>query len=57
VTRSDGERIADILDAAGELAEIVGRGRLSFDDDIAVRGRSNACWRSSAKRRTGSLTR
>jgi len=37
VSRSDDERIADILDAADELEVIVGRGRLAFDDDPILR--------------------
>ena len=37
MTRSDNERIADILDAVRELDEITGRGRSAFEDDVAVR--------------------
>jgi len=37
VTRSDDERIADIVEAAGQIAELVARGRGAFDRDVAVR--------------------
>jgi uncharacterized protein with HEPN domain len=37
VTRSDDERIGDILDAAAELADIVARGRAAFDTDPILR--------------------
>jgi uncharacterized protein with HEPN domain len=37
VTRSDDERVADILDAAAELAAIVGRGRAAFDAEPILR--------------------
>jgi uncharacterized protein with HEPN domain len=37
VTRGDDERIADILEAADQIALLVGRGREVFDCDVAVR--------------------
>jgi len=37
VTRSDDHRLADIQDAAGELALIVDRGREAFDHDQVLR--------------------
>ena len=37
MSRSDDERIADILDAADELAVIIERGRPSFDEDPILR--------------------
>jgi len=37
VTRSDDHRLADIRNAAGELALIVGRGRDAFDNDPVLR--------------------
>jgi predicted nucleotidyltransferase len=37
VTRSDDERIADISEAARQVADLVARGRAEFDRDIAVR--------------------
>jgi uncharacterized protein with HEPN domain len=37
VSRSDDERIADLLDAADELADIVNRGREAFDADAILR--------------------
>jgi uncharacterized protein with HEPN domain len=37
VSRSDGQRIADILDAATELAEIVARGKAAFLEDSILR--------------------
>ncbi len=37
MTRSDDHRLADIRDAAGELALIVGRGRDAFDNDPVLR--------------------
>jgi uncharacterized protein with HEPN domain len=37
VTRSDEERVADILDAADELAAVVGRGREAFGADPILR--------------------
>jgi uncharacterized protein with HEPN domain len=37
VTRSDDDRIADVVEAAGQVAELVARGRAAFDRDFAVR--------------------
>jgi uncharacterized protein with HEPN domain len=37
VSRSDEQRLADLLDAADELASIVDRGRESFDADPILR--------------------
>ena len=37
MSRSDDERVADILEATEQLAQLVGRGRPAFDADIAVR--------------------
>ena len=37
MTRSDEQRLADLLDAADELAGIVGRGRDAFDTDPILR--------------------
>jgi uncharacterized protein with HEPN domain len=37
VTRSDEQRLADLLDAADELAGIVARGREAFDADPILR--------------------
>lgn len=37
MTRGDEQRIADILDAAGELAMIRDRGKQAFDDDVLLR--------------------
>ena len=37
MTRSDDQRLADLLDAADELAAIVDRGRESFDADPILR--------------------
>jgi uncharacterized protein with HEPN domain len=33
VSRSDDERVADILEAAAEIAAVVGRGRVAWDAD------------------------
>jgi uncharacterized protein with HEPN domain len=37
VSRSDEQRVADLLEAADELAAIVGRGREAFDSDPVLR--------------------
>jgi uncharacterized protein with HEPN domain len=37
VSRSDDQRIADLLDAAAELADVVDRGREAFDTDPIFR--------------------
>lgn len=37
MTRSDAQRIADLLDAAAELAAVVARGRAAFDGDPILR--------------------
>ncbi|MGH9039112.1 MAG: HepT-like ribonuclease domain-containing protein [Acidimicrobiia bacterium] len=37
MSRSDDQRIADLLDAAVELAAIVSRGRVAFDSDPVLR--------------------
>ncbi len=37
MTRNDEQRLADILDAAAELASIVDRGRAVFDSDPIMR--------------------
>jgi hypothetical protein len=37
VSRGDDDRVADILEAADQVALLVGRGRSEFDADIAVR--------------------
>jgi uncharacterized protein with HEPN domain len=37
VPRRDEQRVADLLDAAGELRLIVDRGRQAFDDDVLLR--------------------
>jgi len=37
VSRSDDERVADILEATDQLAQLVERGRAEFDTDFVVR--------------------
>lgn len=37
MSRSDDERVDDIIEAADQLAQLVGRGRRVFDADIVVR--------------------
>ena len=37
MTRNDEQRIADMLEVAAQIAELVSRGRETFDQDIAVR--------------------
>jgi uncharacterized protein with HEPN domain len=37
VSRSDNERIADILEAAGQISTVVGRGKDTWDDDWVAR--------------------
>jgi len=37
VSRRDGQRVADIVDAAAELSAIVDRGRDAFDADPILR--------------------
>ena len=37
MTRDDEQRIADMLEVADQIAELVQRGRAAFDSDIAVR--------------------
>lgn len=37
MSRSDDERVADILEAADQLAQLVERGRAEFDSDFVVR--------------------
>jgi hypothetical protein len=49
VTRRDEQRVADLLDAAGELRMIVDRGRQAFDDESSSVELPSACWRSSAR--------
>lgn len=36
MSRSDDERIADILDATAELAQVVERGRAAYDGDVLL---------------------
>ena len=36
MSRSDDDRIADIFDASGELAELVGRGKSVYDADVLL---------------------
>ena len=36
MSRSDDERIADILDASSELADLVGRGKPVYDGDVLL---------------------
>jgi uncharacterized protein with HEPN domain len=36
LSRSDAERIADILDASGELGGLVGRGKPAYDADVLL---------------------
>jgi uncharacterized protein with HEPN domain len=43
VTRSDVERIDDMLEIAGEIAAIVDRGRTSFDGDVVLRRALERC--------------
>ncbi len=37
MSRGDDERLADILESADQVSQLVGRGRGEFDSDIAVR--------------------
>ena len=43
MSRSDRERLADIVAAAGEVAEIVRRGRPAFDEDVALQRAPERC--------------
>jgi len=43
VTRADDKRLDDILAAAAEIADIVGRGKNKFDDDVALRRALERC--------------
>ena len=37
MTRSDDERLADILEATDQIASLVSRGHTAFESDIAIR--------------------
>jgi hypothetical protein len=52
VSRRDDERVADILDAADEVAEIVGLGRDAWDKERIRQLAVERLWRSSARQRT-----
>jgi uncharacterized protein with HEPN domain len=43
VSRSDSQRIVDMISTVEEIADIVGRGRLAFDADIALRRAVERC--------------
>ena len=43
MTRSDDQRLDDIVAVIGEMAEMVGRGRPAFDRDIALRRGLERC--------------
>ena len=43
MTRADTQRIDDMLQATSEIADIVSRGRLAYDHDIALRRAVERC--------------
>lgn len=43
MTRSDAQRMADMLMAAEEITEITARGRAAYDSDIALRRAVERC--------------
>lgn len=49
MTRDDEQRIADMLEVAEQIAELVQRGRAAFASDIAVRFPSSGCSRFSGR--------
>lgn len=50
MSRSDDERIADIVEAAAEIAAVVD-GKTALDADRVSRLAVNVCWRSSWSQR------
>ncbi len=53
MSRSDEQRIDDLLDAADELAAIVARGRGAFDTDPVLRRASERLWEIIGEAATG----
>jgi hypothetical protein len=51
VTRADDERVADIVEAASEIAAIVDAGEEAWESDQCGGLRSSASWKSSVSRR------
>lgn len=43
MSRSDADRVADMLQACDEIATITQRGRVAFDDDLALRRAVERC--------------
>jgi hypothetical protein len=54
VSRRDDERVADILEAASQIREIIESGRDGWDKDRIRQLAWSACWRSSARLRAHS---
>ena len=54
MSRRDDERVADILDAATEIGEVIELGRDGWDKDRISSSQWSAFWRSSARPRTPS---
>ena len=43
MSRTDGQRLADMLMAADEIASVIARGREAFDNDIVLRRAVERC--------------